>query len=160
VRIGVGCDHAGFELKQSLATYLGELGHAVVDVGTHSTVPVDYRDCAEAVGAALRQGRADRGILICGSAVGASVAANKLSGIRAGLRHDTYSAHQGVEHDDVNILVMGARVIGSALARELVRAYLEARFTREERHLRRLAKINALEQHYTCQEDLEKESSQ
>jgi len=160
VRIALGCDHAGSELKQSLAIYLGELGHAVVDVGTHSTAPVDYPDYAEAVGTALREGRADRGILICGSGVGASVAANKLPGIRAALCHGTYSAHQGVEHDDMNILVVGARVIGSALARELVRAYLEARFTTEERHLRRLAKVSALEQHYTCHGDLEKESSQ
>ncbi len=158
MRIVLGNDHAGFELKQNVAAYLKELGHTVVDVGTHSTDPVDYPDYAEAVGVALREGRADRGILICGSGVGASVSANKLPGIRAGLCHDTYSAHQGVEHDDMNVLVLGARVIGPELARELVRAYLEARFTAEERHRRRLAKVNALEKRYASQEGLQKEA--
>jgi RpiB/LacA/LacB family sugar-phosphate isomerase len=145
VRIAIGADHAGFELKQEMASYLREIGHEVLDLGTHSTDPVDYPDFAAAVSAALREARADRGIVICGSGVGASVAANKVPGIRAGLCHDTYSAHQGVEHDDMNVLVMGARVIGPALAHDLVRAYLEAKFTGEERHRRRLAKIQALE---------------
>lgn len=145
MRMVIGGDHAGFELKTNLADFLRELGHQVVDVGTHSPDPVDYPDFAEAVGRALLEGRADRGILICGSGVGASVAANKVAGIRAGLCHDTYSAHQGVEHDDMNILVLGARVIGPELARELVRTFLHAHFTAEERHCRRLEKVKALE---------------
>ncbi len=145
MRIAIGADHAGFELKETIVAYLREQGHEVLDQGTHSTDPVDYPDFAEAVGKAVREGRADRGIVICGSGVGASVAANKIPGIRAGLCHDTYSAHQGVEHDDMNVLVMGARVIGPALARDLVEAYLGAKFTGEERHRRRLAKIQALE---------------
>jgi RpiB/LacA/LacB family sugar-phosphate isomerase len=145
MQIAIGSDHAGFELKQALARYLAELGHDVLDVGTDSLAPVDYPDFAEAVGLAVRDGRAQRGVLICGSGVGASVAANKIPGIRAGLAHDTYSAHQGVEHDDMNILVLGARVIGSEMARELVRTFLSAEFTGEERHQRRLDKINILE---------------
>lgn len=148
MRIAIGSDHAGFELKESLVIFLRELGHDVVDVGTHSTESVDYPDYAEAVGKAVREGRAERGILVCGSGVGASVAANKLPGIRAGLCHDTYSAHQGVEHDDMNVLVMGGRVIGHALARELIQAYLGAQFTGEERHQGRLKKIHDLETRY------------
>ncbi len=149
MRVAIGSDHAGFELKESLTAFLRELGHEVVDVGTHDTASVDYPDYAEALGNALREGRADRGVLICGSGVGASVAANKLPGIRAALCHDTYSAHQGVEHDDMNVLVMGGRVIGPELARELVKAYLGATFTGEERHRRRLEKIHALERRYS-----------
>jgi RpiB/LacA/LacB family sugar-phosphate isomerase len=145
MRVVIGSDHAGFELKQALAGYLKELGHEVLDLGTGSTAPVDYPDFAEAVGLAVRDGRAQRGVLICGSGVGASVAANKIPGIRAGLTHDTYSAHQGVEHDDMNVIVLGARVIGSEMARELVRAFLSAEFTGEERHQRRLDKIKAIE---------------
>jgi ribose 5-phosphate isomerase B len=117
----------------------------VQDLGTHGTEPVDYPDVAEALARALMSGAAERGVLICGSGVGASVAANKVPGVRAGICHDTYSAHQGVEHDDMNILVLGARVIGVELARELVRAFVDARFTHEERHERRLRKIEALE---------------
>ena len=117
----------------------------MLDVGTHSPAPVDYPDYAEAVGNAVLDGRAERAVLVCGSGVGASVAANKLTGIRAGLCHDTYSAHQGVEHDDMNVLVMGSRVIGTELARELLRAFLGATFSGEERHRRRLAKVVALE---------------
>ncbi|MCH6553956.1 MAG: ribose 5-phosphate isomerase B [Acidobacteria bacterium] len=145
MRVVIGSDHAGFELKKDVAAYLREAKYQIVDVGTANNDPVDYPDYAEAVGAELREGRADRGILICGSGVGASVAANKLRGVRAGLCHDTYSAHQGVEHDDMNVLVLGARVIGRELALELVRAFLEARFTAEERHRRRLEKVKALE---------------
>jgi RpiB/LacA/LacB family sugar-phosphate isomerase len=145
MRVAIGSDHAGFELKQALAPYLKELGHEVLDLGTDSTVPVDYPDFAEAIGLAVRDGRAQRGVLICGSGVGASVAANKIPGIRAGLTHDTYSAHQGVEHDDMNVIVLGARVIGSEMARELVRTFLSAQFTGEERHQRRLDKIKAIE---------------
>ncbi len=145
MRIAIGSDHAGFELKQRLLPVVSAAGHTVLDVGTYNADPVDYPDFAEAVGRALLEKKADRGILICGSGVGASVAANKLTGIRAGLCHDTYSAHQGVEHDDMNVLVLGSRVIGHALAEELVRAYLGASFTNEERHVRRLNKVKALE---------------
>ena len=145
MRVVIGADHAGFELKENLVEYVRESGHQVLDIGTYSTEPVDYPDFAEAVGKALLDGQADRGVLVCGSGVGASVAANKLPGIRAGLCHDTYSAHQGVEHDDMNMLVLGARVIGAELARELIRAFLGAEFTGEERHRRRLNKIAALE---------------
>jgi ribose 5-phosphate isomerase B len=145
MRIAIGSDHAGFELKGNLADFLKQLRHEVVDVGTYSTAPVDYPDFAQAVGEAVLEGRAARGVLICGSGVGASVAANKIAGIRAGLCHDTYSAHQGVEHDDMNVLVLGARVVGVALAQELVGAYSNAVFTKEERHVRRLQKVRALE---------------
>lgn len=149
MKVVLGSDHAGFELKRNLAPYLREQGHEIVDVGTNSTAAVDYPDYAEAVAAAVRDGRAERGILLCGSGVGASVAANKIPGIRAGLCHDTYSAHQGVEHDDMNVLVLGARVIGQELAHELVRAFLGAKFAGEERHRRRLGKIQALESRYS-----------
>jgi RpiB/LacA/LacB family sugar-phosphate isomerase len=150
VRIALASDHAGLQLKQDLVPYLGALRHDVLDLGTHTTEPVDYPDMADLLGHALLAGQAQRGVLICGSGVGASVAANKLPGIRAGLCHDTYSAHQGVEHDDMNILVLGGRVIGTELARELVRAFLGARYTCEERHERRLAKIRALERQTTA----------
>ena len=148
MRVAIGADHAVYPLKQELTTHLGALGHQTLDLGTHNQDPVDYPDFAEAVALAILTEQADRGVLICGSGVGASVAANKLPGIRAGLCHDMYSAHQGVEHDDMNVLVLGARVIGPALARELVRAFLEARFTGEARHLRRLVKVQALEARY------------
>ena len=148
MRVAIGSDHAGFELKRVLGEDLRGQGQEVLDLGTHSTEAVDYPDFAEAVANAVREGRAERGILICGSGVGASVAANKVPGIRAGLCHDTYSAHQGVEHDDMNVLVLGSRIIGPALARELAQAFLGARFTREERHLRRLGKVQALETRY------------
>jgi RpiB/LacA/LacB family sugar-phosphate isomerase len=148
MRIAIGSDHAGFDLKQNIAEFLRGLGHEVLDLGTHNTDPVDYPDFAEAVGNEVRGIRAERGILICGSGVGASVAANKIPGIRAGLCHDTYSAHQGVEHDDMNVLVLGARVIGVEMARELVRAFISASYTEEERHRRRLAKVKAIEQRY------------
>ena len=144
--IVVGCDHAGFALKQAVLEHLAATGEQVIDVGTHGTEPVDYPDYARAVGGAVQRGDAERGILVCGSGVGASVAANKLPGIRAGLCHDTYSARQGVEHDDMNVLCMGARVIGPELAVELVRAFLGASFSGEERHRRRLAKIRELEE--------------
>jgi RpiB/LacA/LacB family sugar-phosphate isomerase len=148
MRVAIGADHAGFALKQLIGGDLRDLGHEVIDLGTDSMDPVDYPDYAEAVGKIILEGKADRGILVCGSGVGASVAANKLPGIRAALCHDTYSARQGVEHDDMNILVLGGRVIGSELARELVHAYLAALFTKEERHRRRLEKIKALEKRY------------
>ena len=148
MKIVVGSDHAGFLLKQEVAESLRKEGHEVVDVGTSSTAPVDYPDFAEAVGLAVREGRGERGVLICGSGVGAAVAANKLPGVRAAICHDTYSAHQGVEHDDMNVLVLGGRVVGPALAHELVRAFVAARYSGEERHARRLAKIIALESRY------------
>jgi RpiB/LacA/LacB family sugar-phosphate isomerase len=145
MRVALGSDHAGFGLKQSLRDYLRKLGHEVVDVGTHGTDPVDYPDYAEAVCTALKNVRAERGIVVCGSGVGASIAANKIPGIRAGLCHDTYSAHQGVEHDAMNVLVLGGRVIGPEVAYELVRAFLGAAFSGEPRHQRRLDKVNAIE---------------
>ncbi len=149
MKVVVGSDHAGFELKEQIVAFVRELGHEIIDVGTdNSTDAVDYPDYAESVGKAVMNDEAERGILICGSGVGASVAANKLPGIRAGLCHDTYSAHQGVEHDNMNVLVLGGRIIGPELARELVSAYLSAQFTKEERHLRRLAKTGALEERY------------
>jgi len=123
-----------------------ELGHEVSDIGAYNTQPSDYPDFAVAVGKELLEGRADRGILVCGSGVGVSVAANKIPGIRAGLCHDTYSAHQGVEHDDMNVLVMGSRIIGVELAKDLLRTYLSAAFTHEERHVRRVGKVHAIEQ--------------
>jgi len=148
MRIVVGADHAGFELKQILAEYLRHRGHEVIDKGTDSDEPVDYPDFAEAVSNVVIAGQAERGVLVCGSGVGASVSANKIPGIRAGLCHDTYSARQGVEHDDMNILVLGARVIGVEMARELVEHFLAAKFNGEERHRRRVEKIKALEQRY------------
>jgi len=149
MRLVLGSDHAGYEMKQNLDDFLRGLGHEVIDVGTCSTVSVDYPDYAQAVADTVRAGRAERGVLICGSGVGASVAANKIPGIRAGLCHDTYSAHQGVEHDDMNVLVLGSRIIGPELAKELVRAFLDANFSGEERHVRRLGKIKAIEERYS-----------
>ena len=143
--VAIAADHAGFALKQKIIPDLRSYGHEVKDLGTHSLEPVDYPDVAGWVARAILSGAVERGVLICGSGVGASVAANKFPGIRAGLCHDTYSAHQGVEHDDMNVLVLGARVIGLELALELVRTFLAARFTHEERHERRLGKIKALE---------------
>jgi RpiB/LacA/LacB family sugar-phosphate isomerase len=146
MRVAVASDHAGFPLKQDVLDTVRDLGHEPVDLGTHSTAPVDYPDVARAVGEAIQQGRAERGVLLCGSGVGASIAATKMRGIRSGVCHDTYSAHQSVEHDDMNVLALGARVIGPRLALELVSAFLKASFSGEERHVRRLAKIAALEQ--------------
>jgi RpiB/LacA/LacB family sugar-phosphate isomerase len=146
MKIVVGSDHAGYALKKSIAARLRGLGHEVVDVGTDSDAPVDYPDFAEALGLGVLKGSGERGILICGSGVGASVAANKLPGIRAAVCHDAYSAAQGVEHDDMNVLVLGARVIGAELANVLVDAFLDARFSGAERHVRRLRKIEKLEQ--------------
>ncbi len=145
--IVIGSDHAGFPLKEALKKFLADT-YKVIDVGTYSEASVDYPDFAEKVGDAIIAGKAHSGILICGSGVGASVAANKIKGIRAGLCHDHYSAHQGVEHDDMNVLVLGARVIGIATAQDLVGSYLSAKFTREARHVRRLAKVKALEAHF------------
>ncbi len=145
MRIAIGSDHAGFSLKRTLVEALREGGHEVIDVGTDSDAAVDYPDYAEAVAVAVRRGTVDRGVMICGSGVGASVAANKVPGVRAAVCHDTFSAHQGVEHDDMNILVLGARIIGAALAAEVLEAFLGARFSDEERHRRRIGKIRRLE---------------
>src|SRR5262245_36990811 len=150
MKIALGADHAGFELKEHVKALLFELKHEVLDLGTHDTKPVDYPDFAEAVGLAVRDGRAERGLLLCGSGVGASVAANKIPGVRAGLCHDHYSAHQGVEHDDMNVLVMGGRVIGESVALELVRAFLDSSYTGEDRHQRRLDKVKAIEGRYAA----------
>ena len=148
MRLVLGSDHAGYDMKQDLAEFLRGLGHEVVDVGAHSTAPSDYPDYAEALAETLRAGQAERGVLICGSGVGASVAANKIPGIRAGLCHDAYSAHQGVEHDDMNVLVLGSRVIGTELAKDLVQSFLHANLSGEERHVRRLGKVKAIESRY------------
>jgi RpiB/LacA/LacB family sugar-phosphate isomerase len=148
MKIAIGADHAGFELKERVKAHLLQLKHDALDLGTRNTSPVDYPDFAEAVGLAVRDGKADRGILICGSGVGASVAANKIPGVRAGLCHDHYSAHQGVEHDDMNVLVLGGRVIGESVALELVSAFLNSEYTGEERHQRRLEKVKAIEGRY------------
>jgi ribose 5-phosphate isomerase B len=145
MKIAVGVDHGGFPLKQTIIDELGRLGHEVLDLGTDSAASVDYPDYAAAVGRAVVGGQAERGIIICGSGVGACVAANKINGVRACLCHDTYSAHQGVEHDDMNVLCLGARIIGPALAEELVGAFLSAEFNRDERFVRRLNKVIALE---------------
>ncbi len=146
MKIAIACDHAGFPLKGVVVQTVRLAGHEILDLGTDSTAPVDYPDYAEKIGRAIQRREADRGILLCGSGVGAAVAANKMIGIRAGVCHDTYSAHQCVEHDDVNVLALGGRVIGPELAVEVIEAYLGAKFTGEERHVRRLGKIKAIEQ--------------
>jgi ribose 5-phosphate isomerase B len=148
MHIAIAADHTGVDRKAEVADALRAEGHTVDDLGTDSTAPVDYPDYAERLGLALVEGGAERGVLICGSGVGASVAANKIPGIRAAVCHDSYSAHQGVEHDDMNILVLGARVIGSEVARELARIFVAARYTGEARHARRLEKVRAMEQRY------------
>ncbi len=147
MRIAVGADHAGVPLNDVAIAELRKLGHDVVDLGTHDpSRPDDYPDYAAAVAREVASGRCERGVLICGSGVGVAVAANKFRGIRAGLCHEIYSAHQGVEHDDINVLCLGARVVGPELMLDLLRAFLAARFTGEERHRQRLAKVAALEQ--------------
>ena len=145
MRIAIGADHGGFELKAPIIELLKTAGHIPLDMGTHSPDPVDYPDITRSVAEAIQQGKADLGILLCGSGVGASVAANKFVGIRAGLCHDAFSAHQGREDDDVNVLCLGCRVIGSSLALDLVQIWLKARFSGLERHRRRLDKVAAIE---------------
>jgi ribose 5-phosphate isomerase B len=145
MKIVIGSDHAGFQLKVAMGDLLRSMNQEVLDVGAFNENPSDYPDFAEAVGRAILDRKAERGVLICGSGVGASVAANKLTGIRAAVCHDAYSAHQGVEHDDMNVLVLGSRIVGVKLAEDLVKAYLAAKFTNEDRHVRRLAKVKALE---------------
>ena len=149
MKIVIGSDHAGFQLKVAMGDLLRSLNQEVLDVGAFNENPSDYPDFAEAVGRAILDRKAERGVLICGSGVGASVAANKLTGIRAAVCHDSYSAHQGVEHDDMNVLVLGSRIVGVKLAEDLVKAYLAAKFTNEDRHVRRLAKVKALESKLT-----------
>lgn len=147
MHIAVGSDHAGFPLKQTVIQTIEAAGHEAVDLGTYAPEPsVDYPDYSERVAAAILSGRADRGVVLCGSGLGAAIAANKIHGIRAGVAHDVYSAHQGVEHDAMNVLCLGARIIGVAVAEEVVQSFLRAEFTGEERHRRRLAKITQLEQ--------------
>jgi ribose 5-phosphate isomerase B len=143
--IACGFDHAGFPLKEAVLAVLAERGHEVLDLGTDSAAPVDYPEKALAVADAVVGGRADRGVIVCGSGAGVSVTASKVPGIRAATVHDTYTAHQAVEHDDLNVLCLGARVVGVRLAQEIVGAYVDAAFTAEERHRRRLAKIAAIE---------------
>jgi ribose 5-phosphate isomerase B len=145
MKIAIAGDHAGFQMKQLLVNELRRDGNEILDLGAQDETPSDYPDFARAVGGAVTSGRAERGILVCGSGVGACVAANKIKGIRAGLAHDTYSGHQGVEHDDMNVLCLGARVIGPAPALEIARAFLKARFTNEDRHMRRLKKVLEIE---------------
>ncbi|HXE35221.1 MAG TPA: ribose 5-phosphate isomerase B [Verrucomicrobiae bacterium] len=148
MKVVIGSDHAGFQLKNAMGDLLRSMGNEVLDVGAFNENPSDYPDFAEAVDRAVLDGKSERGVLICGSGVGASVAANKLPGIRAGMCHDTYSAHQGVEHDNINVLVLGSRIVGVALAQDLVRAFIGAKFSNEERHARRLGKLKALETKY------------
>ena len=153
MKLVIGSDHAGFALKEQVRTHLEAGGHDIIDLGAFNAEPSDYPDFAVLVGEAIRRGDAPRGILICGSGVGVCVAANKIPGIRAGMCHDTYSAHQGVEHDDMNVLVLGARIIGSELAFELVHAFLAAKFgVHEERFVRRFKKVLAIEAKYACGE--------
>ncbi len=148
MKVACAFDHAGFPLKQLVLDVVGDLGHEPVDLGTYSTDPVDYPDTSRSAAEAVRSGRAERAVVVCGSGAGVAVAACKVPGIRAACTHDTYSAHQCVEHDDVNVLCLGARVIGPALAREIIEAFLSASFTGEERHVRRLEKINAIEREF------------
>jgi len=149
VKIAVATDHAGFPLKAAVLEVVRAAGHEVLDLGTDSTEPVDYPDYAEKLGRAIQSGEVERGILLCGSGVGASIAANKMKGVYAAVCHDTYSAHQGVEHDDMNLLCMGGRIIGPELVREIVEAFLKARFLGEdpgqERHMRRVQKVRRIE---------------
>ncbi len=145
MKIAIAVDHGGFPLKGRLAEVIQDSGHEVVDLGTHSTDPVDYPDYSRALGQAVLDGRAERGVLVCGSGAGAAIAANKMRGIRAALAHDTYTAHQMVEHDNVNVCCLGARVVGAELAAEIVSVFLPARFSGEERHVRRLSKVAEME---------------
>jgi len=148
MKIAIGADHGGFHLKTQIAEFLKRLGHEVRDLGTYSEEPVDYPDYARVVSNELLLRKADRGILICGSGVGACVAANKFPGIRAAICHDTFSAHQGVEDDNINILCLGARVVGPELAKDIVEVWLSSIFSEAERHRRRLAKVDAIEREF------------
>ena len=143
--VAIGADHGGYHLKNTIAGFVQNLGHEVHDLGTHSDDPVDYPEYAKAVAEEIRTGKADRGILICGSGVGACIAANKFPDIRAALSHDTFSAHQGVEDDNANVLCLGARVVGVELAKDIVNIWLSSSFSGAERHRRRLAKVESIE---------------
>jgi ribose 5-phosphate isomerase B len=145
MRVAIACDHAGFPLKGEVIEAVRKAGHEPLDLGTNSTAPVDYPDFAEKIGQALLEGKAERGVLLCGSGVGASIAANKIKGIYAAVCHDCYSAHQGVEHDQMNVLCLGARIIGPALVDDIVQEFLGAQFMAEERHIRRVGKMHAIE---------------
>lgn len=145
MRVSIAADHGGFSLKAPLVKMLSESGHDVTDLGANNEERSDYPDFSKAVGEALQQGRSDRGIVICGSGVGACIAANKMRGIRACVCHDTYSARQGVEHDDMNVLVLGARIVGVELAFDIVRAFIGAQFNNGERYIGRLQKVEAME---------------
>jgi ribose 5-phosphate isomerase B len=150
MRVACAFDHAGFPLKSLVLDTVRDLGHEPIDLGSDSTDPVDYPDTARDGAEAVRSGQADRAVVVCGSGAGVAVAACKFPGIRATCAHDTYTAHQSVEHDDVNVLCLGARVVGPALAAEVIRAYLAAKFSGEDRHVRRLGKINAIESEFTA----------
>jgi ribose 5-phosphate isomerase B len=152
MRLALAADHAGFPMKDELVRHLTRSGHEVLDLGTNSPDAVDYPDSAEAVGLALRDGRATRGIIVCGSGAGVSMAANKMPGIRASVCHDCYTAHQAVEHDDLNVLCLGARVVGIALASEIVDSFVAAEFSGEPRHARRLEKVRSIERRYLTPE--------
>ena len=152
MRIVLAADHAGYQLKNELAARLAQQGHDVLDLGTHSSAPVDYPDSAEGVATIIRNDQADRGIIVCGSGAGVSIAANKFPGIRAAVCHDTYTAHQAVEHDDMNVLCLGARIVGASLAQDLVASFLGASFSAEDRHQRRLNKIFAIERRFAKEE--------
>jgi RpiB/LacA/LacB family sugar-phosphate isomerase len=145
MRVAISSDHAGFSIKDEVINFVQESGHDVIDLGTYDQTPVDYPDFVLKVARAILEKQADRGIVVCGSGVGACIAANKVDGIYAAICHDTYSAHQGVEHDNVNVLCLGGRIIGLELAREIVNAFLGAEFSAEERHLRRFKKVLAIE---------------
>jgi len=149
LKIAVATDHAGFPIREIVLEAVRDAGHEIIDLGTHSTKAVDYPDYAEKIGRAIQSGEADRGILLCGSGVGASIAANKMKGVYAAVCHDSYSAHQGVEHDDMNVLCLGGRIIGPELVRELVESFLKARFVGndpgQERHKRRVGKVRRIE---------------
>ena len=146
--IAIGADHGGYQLKNVLLSYLYQLGHTVSDFGTYGEEAVDYPDYARPVAMAVLEGKAERGILICGSGVGAGVAANKFPGVRAAVCHDTFSAHQGVEDDNMNVLCLGARIVGTELAKEIVRTFLRASFSQAERHVRRLGKVSDIEREF------------
>jgi len=148
MRVAIGSDHAGFQLKGDIINLVLSLGHDVIDLGADGPASVDYPDYAEKVGLAIQAGQAERGIMICGSGVGACIAANKMKGIYASLSSDTYSAHQGVEHDNVNLLCLGARIVGVELAKDIVRSFLNANFIQDERFIRRFKKVKAIEDRY------------
>jgi ribose 5-phosphate isomerase B len=146
MRIVIGSDHAGYPLKSTIVEHVKSLGHEVEDVGSHTPDPVDFPDIARAVTSAIQEGRANRGLMVCGTGVGAAIAANKVKGIRAAVCHDVHSAHQSVEHDDVNVMCIGAQIVGAWLAKDLVAAYLEAEFSTDEDFRRRVRKLAEMDE--------------